>query len=57
VHNKDQQTIATAFDGDASVILYGYDDSLIHTHAKKYNIRFRKLDNDVYDQPDPEMKF
>ena len=57
VHNKDQQTVATAFSGDSSVIIYGYDDSRIHTHAKKYNIRFRTLDKDVYDQPDPEMIF
>ena len=57
VRNDKQETMATAFNGDTSLILYGPEESKIHTHAKKYGLRFRPLADDTYDFPDSEMKF
>lgn len=57
VRNKDQGTKARAFESDSSLMLYVPKNSKIKEHADKYNLHYRFLDDDVYDYPDPEMKF
>ena len=57
IHGKDTGIVVKAYEGDTSLILYVPEDSRAKTHARKYNIRFRILDDDTYDYPEPDIKF